>query len=294
MGMAISLFITLTNFVLDSILYELVDYMKNPTVAHFKFRYVAFSIVGKFVNTSLIALAMQFLLYHDYYGSSGLFAYMAQLLTINAAISFLKNVFYVPVIKRWALIFLQKTLNSLGPEDQAKLQAGGEGGYVNMLQGELNRLYELPVFPIEQIYTSSLNVVYSALFFSWGSPYLSLIALVQFGLEQLLYRWHYAALSSKKHHIDISFSWEVAIYFEFGLLAFALGNYIFPTLLHRPYSHGLALAQVIVVSLYLAFVRFVPENRLQKLLCQEVHISQTGYHEDDITESYEMCNPSYP
>jgi hypothetical protein len=247
LGIIVSLFITVTNAILDMIVFELVKYMKSFSIAYFKSRYVAFSFLAKFVNTSLIAFLIQYFLYRDYFGSSGLFPSMVQLLAISGITSVVKSLFYVPIFKRFAMITLQKLLHSVSLEDASDF--GHLKGYspeadlhIHTLQGTLNKLYEYPIFPLETIYTSALNVVFSVMFFGWGSPFMSIIALVEFVCEQLLYRWHYSSLSSITNSINIDLSWEVSIYFDLALVAFAASNIIYPQIIGLPFNLGIVIA----------------------------------------------------
>jgi hypothetical protein len=161
----------------------------------------------------------------------------------------------------------------------AKFQLKGDTA--NMFQVELNQKMQDPEFDFADRYSYYIVNVYVISFFSYITPYVSIILVLIFTIQYWIDKYNLFQRFSCPTDFDFRLSRKVLYAFETSVLIFALGNYVFSLVIHPTKDeteyHIINLVALILALVYSLAIYLLPKSwfeRIDSESCETASYSQ--------------------
>lgn len=278
---------TAINFILAAVCQKLTEWEKHKTKTDYVVSLMTKSIISQFMNTAFIyyIIAVVSDITHPEKSSplseNGLVTKVTSLVAVSGAIQ----------------IFLNAAqLGSLFSCLLTRLKLKGET--VNMFQVELNQKVQDPEFDFADKYAYYIVNVYVISFFSYITPYVSIILAFIFLIQYWVDKYNLFQRFSCPTDFNFRLSRMTLYAFESSVFVFALGNYIFSFMVHptkdEKQYHIINLVALLLAAVYFLVIFFLPKRwfeRIDSETCETASYSDC-LQKERFNKVYWLTNPA--
>lgn len=198
--------------------------------------------ISQFLNTAIIYYVSCLIIGSPYMSEDGLVVQVSSFFITSAIIQIvfnLVNPFAVWVsIKKWFKYRNETT--------------------APIFQCDLNREFERPEFDVVDRYSYYILQIYVCSFYSYLTPIATPCLILAFTFQYWIDKYNLFKRSSCKNEMDFFLSRTMFKILEGSLVAFAIGNYLFGSVLQDNYLSPVNLAAIIITIAYVLIVKLMP------------------------------------